>query len=249
MSSDQPKLSQSDIEGALAREWRQLREAERLHMVLPSCRTKQWVLRERLAGYVTLDYRLQRDVTISTASGREPASFIEQYWSVRTLDGVQDLHWMPALNLNVVCVRARSVRARDVDGLIRNALALRDAAGTVGRAWFYGEARQAELYVHAAILAPVIDDDVRVLASMEKLQEIPFRAAQLSFHVASGFTFTGMPDADEFWHAGDPETAAALVDGLDGDTLPRHGFQWPGMNSGPVWDAMTRLTTHDGKVL
>jgi hypothetical protein len=249
MPSQQPTLSQSDIEGALAREWRQLREAGRLHTVLPACRTKQWVLKERLAGYVTLDYRLRRDVTISTDRGHEPASFVEQYWSVRTLDGIQDPHWLPALNLNVVYVRARPVRARDVDGLIRNALALRDAAGAVGRAWFYGAEKRAELYVHAAILAPVIEDDVRVLASMETLQEIPFRAAQLAFSMAEGFTFTGMPEEDEFWHSSDPQTAAALMEGLDGDALPAHGFQWPGMNTGPVWDATTRLTTHDGKVL
>jgi hypothetical protein len=63
------------------------------------------------AGYATLDYRVHQgvDVPAARANGLPGvASLIEQYWSVRTVDGTQDPSWLPSLNLHVIDIRPRA---------------------------------------------------------------------------------------------------------------------------------------------
>ncbi len=95
-----------EIEAALCREWRGLRESGDLGVVLPACGTRQWMRDDGCVGYVTVDYSVQRNVGFPGAHRSAPgvASIVEKYWSLRTMNGRQDPNWRPSLNVHVVHV-------------------------------------------------------------------------------------------------------------------------------------------------
>ena len=246
--------TQRDIEAALYREWRPIRESERLHGALPSCRTRQWMKELHRAGYATLNYRIHRGVSVPAIHSERPGapSLIEQYWSVRTVDGIQDGSWMPSLNLHAINIVSRVATSADVEAVLRNALAIRDAAVAAGPKWFFGDDKRAELHVRALLLASKLPPDVILLAAMETLHDIPFTVAQFAFNVADGFAFEQPKELDFFWQVGGSHRTDVREFGeflVGEDTLPAVDFRWAGTNSGPVYDAATRLTIHDGTVL
>lgn len=253
-----PAITTPEIEAALAREWRQLREQRALDGVLPALQTRQWILERGRAGYVTVDYRVTCGTSLPGANGTAPgvASLVEHYWSVRTLNGSQDPNWPPSLNLHVVHIRPRAASSADVDSLVRNAMVVKAAARMAGRDGF-GESPQASLYVRALLLATEVPGDVALLAGLGTLgsdecgASVDFRAAQFRYSVGEGFVFTAL-DQDRFSDVGvyRPEEVRAFGEQLLADDLiPSQGWAWRGVNQGPVYDAATGLTVHDGRVL
>lgn len=247
---------QRDLESALHRDWRALREAERFHGSLPSCRTKQWVREDGHVGYVTLDYRLRRDFTLPAgqygAFAEEPFTFVEQYWSVRTMNGRQDPNWRPILNLHVVHLRARRVTGHDVEAVVRNALLLRHAASRTAPAAFLGNEPRASLNVIGLVLGTELAPEVSVVGATDGVFGIPFRAASFTYTVADGFAVQPSEDDERFLAIGtdlDGQLAVLGEQLVGDDLLPAQGYVWSGVNDGPVFDRMTNLTIHNGQVL
>lgn len=243
-----------DIEAALSREWRTLREAGRLRPILPDCGTRQWMRGDACAGYVTVDYCVQRNVQFPGARGATPgvASIVEKYWSVRTINGRQDPTWRPSVNVHVVHVRNHAVTCTDAEDLLRNAWVARQAVWSAGRG-DRAPAAQATLYVRAALLGTRVGDDVNLLSQAEAFRDIPFRAGEFTFSLADGFTFAERENDEWFdcevglYHWREiVEFGERLI---GDDLLPLQHFAWRGVNTGPVYDCATGLTTHDGKVL
>jgi hypothetical protein len=177
---------------------------------------------------------------------------IEKYWSVRTMNGAQDPHWLPSLNVNVIHVTTNPVTAVDCETALRGALAVRDAMWLLGRAWFGGESKRAELYVRAAIVGPAINQDAALLAAMDVLREIPLTIARFQFAVAEGFSFVEPPGLERFWsmHLADITSATSFAGGLvSDDELPADNFEWKGTNNGPIFDHKLGLTMQDGRFL
>lgn len=257
--STTPQIATPEIESALAREWRQLRDGGALHALLPSLQTRQWILDRGRVGYVTLDYRLTRAMALPGANGSgEPgvASLVEQYWSVRTLDGVQDPGWAPSLNLHLVHIRPRAVTSADVEEIVRNTLVLKYAARTAGRPGFVDSSR-ATLYVRALLLGTEVKQDVALFSELGTLgsedfrASVDFRAATYHYSIGEGFTFASN-DKDLISEVGiyHSDAIKQLGDQLIGDdAIPTHGWNWSGTNHGPVYDSATGLTVQDGRVL
>jgi len=249
-------VSQHDVESALYREWPRLRTQGLPNQLLPDHQTRQWMHRHGRVGYATLDYRLQRHVELPGAKSEGPAgvaSLLEQYWSVRTLDGGQDPNWMPSLNVHVVHIRPRAVTSADVEELLRNAIVVQSAARMAGQRGFSGDPQRAELYVRALLLGVEVGNDVAVFDAMETLQDIQFRAAAFRFSVADGFSFTPLDATDRFSKVGIFYTTEIKQLGerlISDDTLPSHDWIWSGTNDGPVYDHKIGLTVHsDGRIV
>jgi hypothetical protein len=212
--------------------------------------------RDGRMGYATLDYRLQRHVKLPGANGKGPAgvaSLLEQYWSVRTLDGGQDPNWMPSLNVHVVHIRPRAVTSADVEELLRNAIVVRGAARIAGQPGFSGAPQRAELYVRALLLGVEVGKDVAVFDAIETLDGIQFGAAAYRFSVADGFSVTPLDATDRFSEIGifhTPEIKQLGERLISDDTLPSHDWIWSGTNDGPVYDHKIGLTVHsDGRIV
>jgi len=230
---------------ALRRDWPTLRESDKLDVLLPSCATRQWVLDRGQVGYVTLDYKVHADIRLSDA-GREPPALVEHYWSVRTLNGRQDEHWLPSLNINVVHVHSRAVNAADVENALLNSVALRLAAGSQG--WFRDDAK-AQLYVRAAVLGESIGQDAAIIGGLETSQGVQLRIARLQYSEGDGFTIEAAADEERFWRVGRnslDELRALGKELLGDDQLPASGFQWQGFNEGPTFDGASRINLPKG---
>lgn len=249
--------TEHDLQAALRRDWPKIREEWRRISVLPSCSTHQWILEKRRVGYVTLDYRLHENIEIPGAWGEEgsaSAPLVEQYWSVRTLDGQQNPSWLPSLNIHVIFLRNRKVDSADAEEIIRIARVLQMAAQMAGQQWFV-EPKRAELYVRSLLLGRTIGADADVIAAIDSSRlerdQAQFAVAQFSHTLAAGFSLS-LPRGGE--RLSDPglfhqdEVRELGVRLLGDDSLPTLDFAWPGTNDGPIYDSVTKLTIHKGLV-
>lgn len=256
--------SERDLEDMLFAEWRALREAGRLEHSLPRCSTRQWVRGpDDISGYMTVDYRVHRQLRIPGALGFEGAfgiaDFVEQYWSVRTRNGVQDPTWLPSLNINVVELKNETLTVAHCEQVLRYAIALRQAVLMAGRSWFVGETAPANVYVRALLLGPGMTRDAEVVNGLGSMLhspggdgEIPLRLATFRVSATEGILIDEPTDPERFWHVGigQPEEVKALgVDLLKEERLPQADFIWPERNDGPTYDHQTGLTTHKGRIL
>ncbi|HYW30898.1 MAG TPA: hypothetical protein VE869_05270 [Gemmatimonas sp.] len=255
-------LTQADVTGALVREWRNLREADALASILPSMRTWQWMADEGARGYATRDYTVgpvpPALARFGSGSGVGPC-LLEKYWSVRTVNGPQSSSWQPSLNLHVVTIRRGAVGMADLAHASELATALRHAAWS-GREAGFAQDRvptpgidtpRANLYVRALVLGESSGLDVRRMAWDAWDRPIPLLVADYSYSVADGFRFVPLED-DSLSTAiyREPQVLSDVGDELLGhDELPQTGWRWRGVNDGPVYDAATRLTVHNGRVL
>lgn len=222
------------IRRALARDWRALRERGALDLLCPSMATRQWTNdRGVRPGYVTLDYRVDEGVP-APDGGREPPALVEHYWSVRTVNGRQDLAWSPALNVIVAHLHSSAVAASHVESALRNALVFHRAA--YRQAWF-DDPDRARLHVRAVVVGDTVAEDADIMAGFQEYQHVQLSVGAFSYTEGEGFRFTRPVNQERVWNVGlvSADASQAVATRLFGnDVLPQRGFRWDGTNDAPV---------------
>lgn len=246
-------LQQSELDGLLFREWPRIQETRALGWSLPPSSTRQWVIDKEVHGYVTLDYQLHRNVSIPNAAGEGKhgsATLVEQYWAVRTRNGRQDPHWPPSLNVNVVHGIAKPVTVAHCESALRNGLLVRRAAYSASQGCFRDE--KANCRVRTYVIGSAITTEAESFAAFGEFQDVRLHVARYSYSAEKGFQFEEAAGGERFWHVGlltDEENRQFGEQFFLDAHLPGHGFEWDGLNGGPVYDRELGVTHHDGRVL
>lgn len=248
--------SERDLEDLLYRDWPTIRAQDRLAACLPGCTTRQWVHPDRgTLGYVTLDYQLHRQLGVPGAAvggNTGVADLVEHYWSLRTCDGIQEADWPVSLNIHAIELKNEPLTVAHCQQVYRYALALRGAAAVSLREASADPDHLPEVHVRAVLLGPEISRDAAVVHAMASRLDLPLFLTRFQVSAIDGITFSEPEDAERFWQVGinDVDALAALGQRCFASSpLLTTGGHWEGVNDGPVFDATTGLTIHNGRVL
>lgn len=248
--------SERDLEDPLYRDWPTIRAQDRLAACLPRCTTRQWVHPDRgTLGYVTLDYRLHRQLGVPGAAvggNTGVADLVEHYWSVRTRDGIQDIEWPLSLNIHVVELKNEALTVAHCQQVYRYALALRGAAAMSLRSAIPNPDHLPEVHVRAVLLGPEISREAAVLHAMASRIDLPLFLTRFHVSAIDGITFSEPEDPERFRQVGINDVDALVDLGqrcFAPSPLTATEGRWTGIQDGPVFDAKTGLTIHNGRVL
>jgi len=225
--------SEADLEDGLFSRWADLRQMGRFDRVLPGCTTRNWTGGDgESRGYVTLDYRVTRQLSLPGAWGQGRAGradLVELYWSVRTRGGVQDMTWAPSLNAHAIELKNEPLDTRHVEQLYRYVLSLRAALHLGGIGQLISDNDVVSLNVRGLLLGPSISEPVGMLDALASYADVPISVARFDIDPVRGVTITQSGREEDFFHVGifDSEELRALGASLiANDSMYRSAGIW-----------------------
>jgi hypothetical protein len=197
--------TEAELEAELYRSWQQLRETGRLDEMLPRCTRRSWLLNGQRHGYVTLDYKVLRQLRLPSAwghSGDGIADLVEIYWAVRTLGGVQNLNWAPSLVANVIELKNESLSVSNLEQLYRYTIALRAALHSGAISGLLKQGRPVELHVRGLLLGPSVPEAVNIVDALATFVEVPISVGRFEFSATDGLLFHRTGGEERFFETG-----------------------------------------------
>jgi hypothetical protein len=180
--------------------WRGLREADRLGTLLPRCGNRTYGDPADGYGFVTVDYRIYRDVLL--AAGTDPnqiADLIEMYWSVRTRHGVQDSQWAAAVNAHVIQVVDGPLTVQDLDRLYRLVATLRRALQLGGIGDLTAAGKPVALHARGLLLGAELSEPVAIVDALATRAEVPLTIGRYGVDRAGELEFSGSSEYSHFY--------------------------------------------------
>ena len=228
--------------------WRSLRDADRLGTLLPRCDTRSWEADGVRHGFVTLDYRTYRNISLdpSGAGGQAfGADLLEMYWSVRTRDGGQDPNWAAAVNAHVVEVRPDPLTVEDLERLYRLVVVLRRSLQLGGIGDLVAAGRSVALHTRGLLLGPTLSAPVAIVDTLATHADVPLTVGRYQVDADGSLRFfSGSADTRHLWDygLGDADHQRALGARLLGhDELFRSGGVWSSERTPSPLDATDDL--------
>lgn len=204
----------SGIRARLLDSWRSLRDADRLGTLLPRSTSREWRSDDRRHGFVTLDYRVYRDIGLPGSGAPEPApvaDLLEVYWSVRTLEGRQDPDWAAAVNAHVILVLDRDAQVEDLERLYRHVVLVRRAIQLGGVGGLVADGVSIALHARGLLLGPALSTPLAIVDALAARADVPLTVGRYQAGPNDAIEFAGPSAAAKPWETqGDPEELARL---------------------------------------
>ena len=220
MSGAPPRTAPS-MRGRLLDGWRQLRDADRLGSLLPRSTNRVWEGGGAAYGFVTVDYRVYRELVLSSPTGTDPGSvadLVEMYWSVRTHGGAQDPQWAAALNAHVIQVQEGALTVNHLDRLYRLVVTLRRSLQLGGIGDLTAAGKPVALHARGLLLGPSLSKPVAIVDALANHADVPLTVGRYSEDRPGEFLFSSSGGESRFYlDGGDGEQLRAL-----GERLLRH---------------------------
>jgi hypothetical protein len=203
------------LKALLLDRWRALREADALGTLLPRC-TDRWIGEPAAqVGFVTLDYRVYRDLAL--ADDVPAPDLVEMYWSVRIKAGEQDPQWAASVNAHVLLVTEGPVGVELLERLHRQVVTLRRALQLGGIGALLAGGKAVALHTRGLLLGADFSGPGEIVDALANRADVPLSVGRFEL-VDDEFRFSssGAPSRFEQGQA-QPEPLRIL-----GERLLRH---------------------------
>jgi hypothetical protein len=226
------------LKALLLDRWRALRRADALGTLLPRCTDRSIGDPAAAIGFVTLDYRVYRDLAL--ADDVPVPDLVEMYWSVRTKGGDQDPHWAASVNAHVVLVTDGSVGVEHLERLHRQVVTLRRALQLGGIGELLAGGKAVALHTRGLLLGADFTGPGAIVDALANRADVPLSVGRFEL-VDDEFYFSssGAPSRFEQGQA-EPEALRVLGERLlQHDQLFRSQGDWsrgPGESMLPPMD-------------
>lgn len=218
--------------------WRALRQADALGTLLPRCTDRAIGDPAANIGFVTLDYRVYRDLALPDEV--PPPDLVEMYWSVRTKDGRQDAQWATAVNAHVLLVAEGAVGVEHLERLHRQVVTLRRALQLGGIGGLLAAGKSVALHVRGLLLGADFSGPGAIVDALADRADVPLAVGRVELvNDELRFSSSGAPSRFE---QGQPEPESLRILGerlLAHDQLFRSEGEWsggPAKSPPPPWD-------------
>jgi hypothetical protein len=213
------------LKAQLLERWRTLRHADALGTLLPRCTDRSIGEPAARIGFVTLDYRVYRDLAL--ADEVPPPDLVEMYWSVRTKAGGPDPHWAASLNAHVLLVTEGAVGVELLERLHRQVVTLRRALQLGGIGALLAGGKAVALHARGLLLGADLSGPGAIVDALANRADVPlsvgrFELVEDEFH----FSSSGAPSRFEQGQA-EPEGLRLLGERLlQHDQLFKSQGEW-----------------------
>jgi hypothetical protein len=195
--------------------WRALRLADALGTLLPRCVDRSIGEPAARIGFVTLDYRVYRDLGL--ADDVPAPDLVEMYWSVRTKAGAQDPDWAASVNAHVLLVTEGAVGVEHLERLHRQVVTLRRALQLGGIGALHAAGKAVALHTRGLLLGADLSGPGEIVDALANHADVPLSVGRFEL-VGDEFRFSSSGAPSRFEHGqAAPESFRVL-----GERLLRH---------------------------